>query len=255
MDVLETHLEDPNRAIVEEARKVLSYSAERDVPVRLVGGLAVYLHSLPPHPAFARDYKDIDLVTLKGRSKDVGQVLQDLGYEGAAEFNALNGHRRLLYGDHETGRKLDVFVGEFLMCHPLPLTERMNEDEMTVPLAELLLTKLQIVELNHRDVLDAGALLYHHEVADHDREAVNAARIAELCAADWGLWRTATMNLERLNALLEDVPLTEPERRTIDTRAQMIRRRIDDEPKPRKWRLRDRIGDRVRWYELPEEID
>ncbi len=255
MQFPETQGEQSNREIAEEARRILAAAAGRDVPVRLVGGLAIYLHSSPMHPAFARSYKDIDLVTPRGRGAEVGQVLQGLGYHGATEFNALNGRRRLLYADPQTGRRLDVFVGEFLMCHQLPLTDRMGQDEMTVPLAELLLTKLQIVELNQRDVLDAGALLYHHDVADHDQDSVNAARIAELCAADWGLWRTTTMNMERLGALLEEAPLTDRERQTILDRVETVRGRMDDQPKSRKWRLRDRIGDRVRWYELPEEVD
>jgi hypothetical protein len=254
-EVVETTVEDPNRAIAAEARRILSVSAERSVPARLVGGLAVCLHSSPLHPAFVRPYKDIDLVTPKGRGTEVGQLLGSLGYEGAAEFNALNGHRRLIYGDPRTGRKLDVFVGEFFMCHQLPVTERIDEDPLTVPLAELLLTKLQIVELNQRDVLDAAALLYHHDVSDHDQDAINGARIAELCAADWGLWRTTNQNLERICLLLADVPLGQFEREKIVDRVRILQARIDEEPKPRKWRMRDRIGDRKRWYELPEEVD
>jgi hypothetical protein len=241
--------------IAAEARRILAAANARGVPVRLVGGLAVRLHAEPLHPAFAREYKDIDLVTARDRGRDAGALLEGLGYVGADEFNALNGHRRLMYGDERTGRRLDIFVGEFRMCHRIPVAERIERDPTTVPLAELLLTKLQIVELNERDAIDAAALLHHHDVSDHDDDAVNADRIAELCAADWGLWRTATMNLERVAARTADLALAAGERDAICVRIARLRTRVDAEPKSRSWRLRDRVGDRKRWYELPEEVE
>jgi hypothetical protein len=244
--------------IVQEARRLIQAAGAADVPVRLVGGLAVRLHAEPLHPAFAREYKDVDLVTVRRAGADVGALLESLGYVGAPEFNALNGHRRLMYGDEHTGRRIDVFVGEFRMCHSIPITERIERDPTTLPLAELLLTKLQIVELNDRDALDAAALLHHHDVADHDEDAVNAARVAEMCAADWGLWRTTSMNLERVGERIEHLAgrgLTAGEREAIRERLAELRARIDAEPKPRAWRLRDRVGDRKRWYELPEEVE
>ena len=241
--------------IVAEARRLVREASSRGVPVRLVGGLAVRLHAEPLHPAFAREYKDIDLVTLRGRGGDVGALLEGLGYTGATEFNALNGHRRLMYGDERTGRRLDVFVGEFAMCHRIPVTERIDRDPTTLPLAELLLTKLQIVELNERDLVDSAALLHHHDVGDDDDDAVNADRAAALCAADWGLWRTVTMNLDRVAGGVDALALTEPERDVIRDRTGRLRARLDAEPKPRGWRIRDRVGDRKRWYELPEEVD
>jgi hypothetical protein len=241
--------------IVGEARGIMREASAAGVPVRLVGGLAIRLHAEPLHPAFGREYKDIDLVTARGRGTDVAALLEDLGYVGAAEFNALNGHRRLLYGDERTGRRLDVFVGEFAMCHRIPVSERLDADPTTVPLAELLLTKLQIVELNERDLVDAAALLHHHEVARHDADAVNGDRVAALCAGDWGLWRTVTINLERCAAGLDTLELTGAERDEIRARIARLRERVDAEPKSRGWRLRDRVGDRKRWYELPEEVD
>jgi hypothetical protein len=192
---------------------------------------------------------------MRGRGSDVGAMLEELGYTGADEFNALNGHRRLMYGDERSGRQIDVFVERFEMCHRIPVAERIDRDDVTVPLAELLLTKLQIVELNERDLVDAAALLHHHDLATHDEDTINADRIAELCAADWGLWRTSTMNLERIVAGLPALALEPGEREQIALRVARLRERIDAEPKPRAWRLRDRVGERKRWYDLPEEVD
>jgi hypothetical protein len=240
--------------IVDEARRILARAAVADVPVRLCGGLAVRMHAEPLHPAFRREYKDIDLVTLRGRGGDVAGLLEALEYGPDAEFNALNGHRRLRYGDMRTGREIDVFVGEFAMCHRIPVTERIEVEPTTVPLAELLLTKLQIVELNARDATDAVALLHHHPVAEHDDDALNAGRSAELCAGDWGLWRTVTANLDRVADAAGRLALDDGDRDAVRARVAELRARIEAEPKSRGWRLRARVGERKRWYDLPEEV-
>ncbi len=71
-------------------------------------------------------------------------------------------------------------------------------DTPTLPLAELLLAKMQIVKINEKDLVDMIALLLEHPFGESDGEILNVARIAKLCAEDWGLWRTSTMNLEKL---------------------------------------------------------
>ena len=78
-----------------------------------------------------------------------------------------------------------------------------------MPLAELVLTKLQIVELNEKDVRDTALLSDGHAVSCHDDETINGERIAELCGGDWGPWRTITHNLERCREHLGDYSLPE----------------------------------------------
>ena len=119
----------------------------------------------------------------------------------------------MLFHDNEHGRQVDVFVGAFRMCHEIPLSDRVRPGSDTVPLAELLLTKLQIIELNEKDIRDTVLLLHGHEVADQDDDAVNGARIAELCAADWGLWRTITANLRDRCARRAATRSAKPDRR------------------------------------------
>jgi len=124
-----------------------------------------------------------------------------------------------------------------------------------VPLAELLLTKLQIIELNEKDVRDTVLLFHGHQVAEHDDDAVNGARIAELCAGDWGLWRTITGNLARCREHLNDYALPDPDLDRVGQRLDAVLDRIENEPKSRGWKLRAKIGERKRWYELPEEVE
>jgi hypothetical protein len=248
--------EAPLPGILDEARRLATAALERDIPLRLVGGLAVRIRVDEDfHPGLSRDYKDIDFVTPKGRGKLVAGFIQEMGWEPQAQFNAMNGHERLLFYDLEHQRQLDVFVGAFRMCHEIPINNRITVDPMTLPLAELLLTKLQIVTLNEKDLRDVIAILHHHEVGDHDGDTINANRVAQLCAEDWGLWRTCKMNVERVRAGVQSYDVAEAERTTVERRLDQLWARIEAEPKSRGWRLRDRIGDRKRWYDEPEEVD
>jgi hypothetical protein len=239
--------------VVAEARRILARAEAEQVPLRLLGGVAIKLRAPGELPtAFARSYADLDFVTTKrgvGRATD---LLRTEGYAPHTAFNALHGGERLLFFDDDNGRQVDVFVGAFSMCHRIPLDGRIEVDPVSIPLAELLLTKLQVVQLNEKDVRDALALLHDHPVGDEDGESVNGARVAELCAADWGLWRTITQNLIACRGFADAYDVPDPS--TLDERLDALLERIETEPKSRAWKMRSKIGDRKRWYDLPEEV-
>lgn len=241
--------------VVEEGRRLLGLAGEQGVPVRLLGGVAIRLRAPSPLPAaLVREYKDIDLVTARGATSAADGLLRKAGYEPHVAFNALNGRERMLFFDDAHGRQIDVFVGAFSMSHTIPLADRIEIDPVSVPLAELLLTKLQIAELNEKDVRDTLALLHGHPVADEDGDSVNADRIARLCCGDWGLWRTITGNLSTALDHVHRYELSPSERERIGERGRAVLERIEAAPKSRAWKLRARIGERKRWYETPEEV-
>jgi hypothetical protein len=244
----------PLADIVAESGRLLDAAHTEGVPIRLIGGLAIHMHTEEIPPSLQRSYDDIDIATPKGASRGVGEFFAKLGYEPAREFNALQGDRRLLFYDRANERKLDVFVGSFEMCHTIPITERIELDDRTIPLAELLLTKLQVVELNDKDLRDIATLLNGHEVGGDDGEAINGDFIASLTADDWGLWRTVKLNLERVHDQIGSLSLDADVQARIVERADTLWQRIEREPKSRKWRVRDRVGDRKRWYEVPDEV-
>ena len=124
-----------------------------------------------------------------------------------------------------------------------------------MPLAELLLTKLQIVRLNQKDLQDIWAILYDHDVTDHDDDAVNAAYIAELLAGDWGLWRTTRQGIEVSRDRLDGAKLSDADRVLLDERLARLWERIEAQPKGLRWRGRAKVGDRTKWYDEPEEIE
>jgi hypothetical protein len=242
--------------VVDEARRLLAAAQEEGLRLRLIGGVGVRLHVQGElNPAFAREIRDIDVVTGKGEGRRAGAFIEAQGYTPNRTFNAMHGARRMLFYDDANRRQIDVFINTFEMCHVLPLGEHLERDPITVPLADLLLTKLQIVTLNAKDRSDACAVLLEHELGSGDVECIDAARIADLCARDWGLYRTLQLNLERLAAALLESGLNDDAQSVIATRLAGITAAIEAAPKSVKWKARARIGDRVRWYEEPDEVD
>ena len=241
--------------VVAEGRRLVERASAAQVPVRLFGGVAIRLHADALPAALCRSYKDLDFVAARGASAVASRFFEGAGYVAHSAFNALNGKERLLFFDEGNARQLDVFVGSFRMCHSVPVADRLDLEAATIPLAELLVTKLQVVELNEKDVRDALAIFHGHTVEDHDREAVNAGLIATLCAEDWGLWRTVTRNLEACWLHVEGYELPSAEKEELVAKITALLDRLEREPKSRAWKLRAKIGDRKRWYEMPEEVE
>ena len=242
--------------MVDEAVRVAEEAEREGVDLRLLGGVAIKVRAQDGlQPAFEREYADLDWIVPKGKSSQAQKFFESLGYVPQTRFNTMYGRERLLYFDEEHDRQVDVLVGTFRMSHEIPFGKRMTLEPVTVPLAELLLTKLQIIELNEKDVRDTFALLYDHPVGEEDGESVNAAHIAKLCSSDWGLWRTFTANLEALDGHLKRYELSDEGKERISERVKALLQRIEEEPKTFGWKMRAKIGDRKRWYELPEEVE
>ena len=241
--------------IVAEGERLLGIASDEGVPLRLLGGVAVRLKAPEIPPALDRSYKDIDLAVTKQGAGAADKLLRAAGYEPHVSFNAMHARERGLYFDDGNGRQVDLFIHSFRMCHEIPLGDRLEVEDGTVPLAELMLTKLQIIELNEKDIRDTVLLFHGHPIEDRDDGAVNGALIAELCADDWGLWRTITANLERCRTHVGDYELPDADRGRIQSRFEELLERIEAEPKSRSWKLRAKVGERKRWYDLPEEVE
>jgi hypothetical protein len=246
----------PAGDVIAEATRLLRGATAAGVDLRLLGGVAIRLRTgdaLPP--SLLRTPKDIDAVVPRTQGGAAAEFLEAHGYQPDHRFNTLQGASRMLFFDSRHARQLDVFVGGFEMCHVVPVADRMLLEPDTLPLAELVLTKLQIVELNEKDRTDLYALLYAHEVTASDGSAINARRLALACAGDWGLFHTVSRNLERLRDGIEGAGLGPDGRQRIRTGVDSLERALASEPKPLRWRLRARIGERLPWHQEPEEVD
>ncbi len=245
----------------ERARELVAAGAARGVRLRVLGGVAIALRADPQTPvALRRPINDLDLVVGEGEGRRAGEVLSAAGLVALSErFNKLHGHRRLVFvGESDAAAKVDVFVGDLEMCHVVPLRRRLEHDPLTLSATDLVLSKGQIARLTAKDRLDLYNLLHNHDVVvdgDAAAGAVDAAYVAALCARDWGWWRTLTANLASCRERLEEVAIGAPERERIGERIAALEGAIEDAPKSMRWRARARVGDRVRWYEEPEEIE
>jgi len=260
-----TTLADP----LTEALRLIGLAEERGVLVRLMGGLAFHAQAPTWTARVDRDGRDIDLATRSADRTALTELLVGEGYTPDRQYNALYGHKQLYFVDASKGRPVDVLVDRLEMCHRFEFRDRLAASRPTLPLAELLLTKLQIVKINRKDLLDALILLASHPLAATSDgagdgadagAAINVGRIVGLTSTDWGWWRTVTGNLDRLQTYVaaelgpNELDTGAPLRFDPGTQLTALADAIEAAPKSTKWRLRARVGDRVAWYEEPEEV-
>jgi hypothetical protein len=248
-----------DRAVLEaEVTRIVDAADAAGVEVRVLGSIGVALHcpdAAALLPSFERTYADIDLVAYRRNAKALALVLASLGYDDDRAVYIASEGTRSIFSDPARNIHLDVFYDRLEFCHVIPMVDRLEMDRPTIPLAELLLSKLQIVRINEKDVVDVILLLLDHELAVGDSDVIDVDRISALTAADWGLWRTISLNLEKVISLAASYPqLAEAQRVRTRQAATRLKERIDAAPKSRAWRLRDRIGDRRQWWTDVEEV-
>lgn len=234
------------------ARDLIAAAAEAGVPMRLLGGLAVYAlaPSVRSEP-LARRYRDFDVAVPAKRGPAASRVLEVAGLVPDRHFNALHGARRMIF-QAPRGFSIDVLIGAFQMCHTFEIEDGFDRHELTIAPSDLLLTKLQIVTIELKDMTDATALLLDAPLGSGPG-TIELDRFAAPLAEDWGFYHTVELNLERIRLFAEAT--LDPERSTIvDDRVSTILHEIQEAPKSLRWRIRSRVGERVTWYETPEEV-
>jgi hypothetical protein len=250
---------DEQRLLFEaEAIRIVNTAAEQGLTLRLLGSLAFHLHC-PGHAhlqkQLGRAYTDIDCAGYKTQAAPVGQLLSRMGYREQAEINILYEGQRLIYDGPSNGLHIDVFFDKLNFCHEINWVGRLEVEQPTLPLAELLLEKMQIVRINEKDIIDTLMLLLEHPLGDNDQETVDIARISRLCARDWGLWRTVTMNLDKVGRLGRGYEqLTDVEKKHLASQVELALTKINAEPKTMAWKLRAALGDRMKWYQEVDEV-
>jgi len=256
-EVPEAGTDDP----LPEAIALAEGARRAGVGLKLLGGLAVRVLT-PDLPPRLRPGQDMDFACLSKGRKATATFLEDNGCVPDRRFNNLNGDRQM-YFTAPSGRPVDVMVDRLTMCHTLDFRPGYNRLPLTLDAIDILLSKLQIVELNEKDARDILQVLSGLPVREWDDAASDASkpfmdtkRFGQLLAGDWGWWRTVTGNLSKLPELAADKPELVPANAPYDPVAQVhqLAEVAESAPKGMKWKLRANIGDRVRWYELPEEV-
>jgi hypothetical protein len=243
---------------IEQAHKILEQAGQRKLTLRLVGALAFNLHC-PSYNFIQREtnrfFTDIDFMAYIQQKSGIEKMFTDMGYIDDPRIKTLPGLKRSIFFSRNQPWHSDVFYDTLDFCHEINFRGRLELDYPTISLVDLLLEKMQIIKLNEKDVIDTLMLLREHDVGDHNDEMINVNYLARLCKADWGLWKTVTMNLAKVDNLAGDYEvLTAADRQIIRDRLNRAKLRIEQEPPSLRWTLRSRIGERIKWYRDVDEV-
>jgi hypothetical protein len=241
--------------LLNEAKSLVDLATERSIALRLVGGLAIRLIT-PDLPPRSRMGQDLDFASSSSTRRQLIDLLTARGYEPDKNFNALYGNKQLYFAHGNTGLAIDVLIDKLHMCHTLEFADRLTRMPYTLDAVDLLMSKLQIVELNEKDADDCLRLLVTFPLEDSaDAGAIDLRVFRTLVGDDWGWWRTVTLNLDRITALVNGGARPAIDGGRLDPRAQLqtLGEAAESAPKSRRWKMRARIGERKRWYDVPEE--
>lgn len=242
---------------IEQANFILEEANKRNLTLRLVGALAFHLHC----PAYnyiqketQRFFTDVDFMAYIEEKNSIEKMFADLGYLEDPRIKTVPGLKRSIFFTREHAHS-DVFYDVLDFSHEINFRGRLEIDNPTISLVDLLLEKMQIVQINEKDVIDTLMLLCEHDMGDHDEETINIDYLAKTCKFDWGLWKTVTTNLNKLDQLADQYSvLTDEEKTRIRDRIHRALQRIDEEPPTLRWQLRSRIGERIKWYRDVDEV-
>jgi hypothetical protein len=247
-----------DKEFIVNANNLIGEAQKQGATIRLLGAVAFNIHC-PVYGHFQQEAKrhftDLDFAAYFTHNDKIRKVFQHSGFEEDREVAVVYARQRLIFNKPGTDLHVDIFFDRLDFCHPIPWAGRLEVDLPTIPLAELLLEKMQIVQINPKDVIDTVMLIREHPVDNSDRETINAGRIAGMCARDWGLWRTVTMNLKKTAAISRDYSwLGEADHEVVNGRINQLLQIIEKEPKTSAWIFRSKLGDRVKWYKDVHEV-
>jgi len=243
---------DPQQDFTDQALRIIREAEKQGVILRLMGAIAVRLQCpnfSNLHREMGRVITDIDFVGYEKQTSKIEKVLESLDYVSRPLSYSFTMLGRLIFTHKTSGRHVDVFLNKLAMCHTINYSERLELDNPTVPLAELLLQKMQIVQLSEKDVIDTMIMFLEHDLGDGDENMINIEYIAGLMSKDWGFYYTMTTNLNKVKNLVGEFPaLSEQQRQIVVGKADQILGSLEAAPKSRSWKLRARIGPSKKWY-------
>ncbi|MGA2821727.1 MAG: hypothetical protein ABSF61_13890 [Anaerolineales bacterium] len=242
-----------------ELQRIIAAGQEAHVVMRVLGSLAFQLHC-PKYgylqQKLGRAYTDIDFAAYGREAGGVRALMAGLGYSDNREVFVVSEGARAIFDNPKLGLHVDVFYDRLDFSHIISWAGRLEVDTPSIPLAEMFLEKMQIFRINEKDIIDTIMLILEHPFGIGDEETINMAHVSRLCASDWGLWRTVTMNLQKVAQLAPGYAQLEQDQKSrVSAQVQTALTAIEAEPKTMAWRLRSRVGDRVKWYKDVDEVE
>lgn len=245
----------------QEAVTIVKEAKEQGVELRVVGSAGIRLHCSEPRimmDKLERPAKDIDFVVMREHRKGMRRLLESRGYKVDRDLLVSMEGRRYTFTHPGHGAEIDVFVDRLDFCHMVEVRDRLQIHHITIPIEELLLQKLQIVEMTVTDQMDVGVILATHEVSRglEDSEHIDESYIAQLLARDWGFHRTATGNLEKIKhavTLPASAGMGPQAIAQARERAERLLIAINAQTKTLAWKMRSKIGERKQWWQDVDE--
>jgi hypothetical protein len=245
--------------MIAEGKRIIVRAKESSLHLRLLGAIAFQIQC----PKFSfltgklnRVLTDLDFAGYSKEAEKIAKVMRELGYADQPEITTLFGHRRMIWDHASNGLHIDLFFDKLEMNHDIPFENRLDIEEMTIPLADMLLEKMQIVQINEKDVIDTIMLLREHKIANGSPQgAIDADYISKLLSNDWGFYYTVTTNLGKIKGRLDDfTELTDEDRRDVSGKIDNLLDKIERQPKGFSWKMRSRVGPKSKWYREVEEV-
>lgn len=243
----------------EEGKRIVSEGKRRGLHLRLLGAIAFQVHC--PKYSFLtaklnRALSDIDFAAYSHERDRIEKMMREFGYVDQATVTALYGHQRMIWDNNSSGFHVDIFFDKLEMNHDIPFTDRLEVDDLTIPLVDMLLEKMQIVRINEKDIIDTIMLLREHAIGDAGPETIDSRYIATLLSNEWGFYYTVTTNLKRVEDRLAIYPeLSTEDQKDVSSKIQTLLKILEEKPKTLAWRLRSRVGAKTKWYKDVEDMN
>jgi len=248
----------PRANFLEEATRVIEEAEKDGIVLRVLGAVALRL-KLPEEArvfhekSLERKLSDIDYASYSKYTVKVRKLFQRLGYIWD-EAIARIAFSRDIFHDERNKRHSDVFYDKLVFCHTIDLKKRFELDYPTITMTDYALEKLQIVQINEKDIKDLILLFMNFPVENSDQEAINKKYISKILSKDWGFYYTVTTNLKKFLQLLRNFKLTKDKVDLVTSRVNDLLEAIEKEPKSMGWKLRAKLGTKKKWYRDVEEV-
>ncbi|NQV16922.1 MAG: hypothetical protein HQ534_00030 [Armatimonadetes bacterium] len=259
IEINQKSLKEQEIAFLQVFEKIMGKAKEYNVTMRVIGSIAFRIRC-PIYKVIEYKNKryltDINFVTYKKDIVKVQELFFELGWtENQNVLRLFDDKRRIFYHPEEAVHS-DIFIDKLRFCHEIDFRKRLEIDYATISLIDLLLEKLQIVEINKKDIIDIIVLLSQYPVSlnGKDKGYINGSYLAKVCSRDWGWWKTATSNLKKVRELSNEY-LEKKQAEILNQRLFLLTSFIEKKPKSWKWKIRSKIGDKMRWYREVEEVE
>lgn len=237
--------------VINKAKEMVKLAEENGIPLRIIGATAIYIHSPNHayiHESLKREISDVDFISYRKYWKKIKELFKNQNWDEPAAYMMAVADRNIFVSKEYEGLHSDVFYDKLSFCHDIPFEGRLEKDYPTIPLAELLLEKMQIVKINEKDIIDTIVLLAEHDIGQSDKETINIEIITKLLAKDWGFYYTVTTNLKKVDEFLVTYNIPEEDKKHVKDRISRLLAAIEEEPKTMAWKIRAKVGPSKKWY-------